>query len=91
MIRWSPTAAADLEDICAHIGRGSELYASVFARRVVAAVRSVERFPKLGRVVPEYKDENIREVFCMAYRVIYRLKPGAIEIARIRHGARPLE
>ena len=90
MIRWSPTAAADLEEICAHIARDSEPYASLFAKRVMAAVRSLERFPKLGRVVPEYRDEDIREVFCLAYRVVYRLKPGAIEIAKIRHGARLL-
>jgi len=56
----------------------------------MAVVRPLERFPKLGRIVPEYEDENIREVFCRAYRVIYRLKGGAIEIAKIRHGAMPL-
>jgi len=90
MIRWSPRAAANLEEICSRIGRDSERYATVFATRIMAAVRSLERFPRLGRVVPEYNDENIREVFCLAYRVIYRLKPGAVEIAAIRHGARPL-
>ena len=87
MIRWSPTAAADLEGICAHIARDSGPYASLFAKRVIAAVRSLERFPKLGRVVPEYNDENVREVFCLAYRVIYRLRHGTVEVAKIRHGA----
>lgn len=48
-------------------------------------------FPRMGRVVPEYGDERIREVGYQNYRIIYRLRDGTIEVAAIHHGARLLD
>lgn len=59
-IKWSPRAASNFEDICAHIGKDSEYYASLFAKKVTALIKAIPQFPKAGRIVPEYGDENIR-------------------------------
>ena len=48
------------------------------------------RFPKLGRVVPEAQDENIRELVHKNYRIIYRIAGERIEILTIVHGSRDL-
>lgn len=90
-IRWSPRAASDLEEICDYIARDSEHYASLFAKRIVAAIRRLQEFPEVGRVVPEYADPGLRELLYGRYRVVYRLTQDAIEIAAICHGARPLD
>jgi len=90
-IRWSPRAAADLEQICNYISRDSTHYASLFARRVLAIVTQIARFPRLGRVVPEYGHENLREVIYQSYRIVYRLREEAVEVVAISHGARPLK
>jgi plasmid stabilization system protein ParE len=47
-------------------------------------------FPKMGRVVPEAEDENIREIILRPYRVIYQVieQQQIVAIARIWHGAR---
>ena len=89
-VRWSPRAASDLEEICEYIARDSEHYASLFAARVVATVRRIQRFPESGRIVPEYQDPTLREALLGNYRIVYRLTPEAVEIAAICHGARPL-
>ncbi len=89
-IRWSPKAAADLEAICDYIGRDSPHYAALFARQIVSAVRSLATFPEMGRLVPEYGNDAIREVIHRGYRIVYRLGPEAVEIAAICHGAKPL-
>jgi plasmid stabilization system protein ParE len=89
-IRWSPRAALNLEEICRYIARDSEYYATVFAKKVVAVVKSIPQFPKAGRVVPEYGDENLREKIFKNYRVVYRIKGELIEIVAICHGAKPL-
>ena len=89
-VRWSPKAASDLEETCDYIARDSEHYASLFAKRVVAVVRRLQRFPELGRVVPEYQDPALREVLYRDYRIVYRVTPDAVEIAAVCHGARPL-
>lgn len=89
-IRWSPRAAADFEDICAFIAKDSEHYARLFARKVYRLVEDIPMFPNAGRVVPEYDDENLRERIYENYRIVYRLKKDAVEIAAISHGSKPL-
>ena len=89
-VRWSHTAASDLEDICAYIGRDSPHYASSFAKRIVSATRLIGQFPESGRIVPEYRDPAIRELIYQGYRVVYRLKAEASEIVQICHGAKRL-
>lgn len=89
-IRWSPRAALNLEEICHYIARDSEFYATVFVKKVVTIVKSIPQFPKAGRVVPEYGDENLREKIFKNYRIVYRIKGEFIEIVAICHGAKPL-
>jgi plasmid stabilization system protein ParE len=62
----------------------------LFAKRIAALVKTIPRFPKAGRIVPEYGDENLREKIYENYRIVYRITPGWIEIAAVCHGARPL-
>jgi plasmid stabilization system protein ParE len=56
----------------------------------MSKVDALEKFPHLGRVVPEEKDENIREIIFPPYRIIYQVlsKQSVIAISRIWHGAR---
>jgi toxin ParE1/3/4 len=52
---------------------------------------SIPQFPKSGRIVPEYDNENLRERIYESYRIVYRLKGEIIEIVAICHGAKPLD
>ena len=45
----------------------------------------------MGRAVPEFNDEVIREVIVGNYRVIYRVRADAVEILTVFHGARLLD
>jgi plasmid stabilization system protein ParE len=40
--------------------------------------------------VPEWDDDAIRDVTVHSYRMIYRVRPGTIEILAVIHGARVL-
>ena len=90
-IKWSPRAASHFEGICDYIAKDSKYYAFLFAKKVIAIVKSLPEFPKTGRVVPEYNDENLREKIYGNYRIVYRIKEEVIEIVAICHGARQLE
>ena len=90
-IKWSPRAASNFEDICRYIARDSEYYAALFAKRVNELVKAIPQLPESGRMVPEYKDKNLRERIYGNYRIVYRLKGELIEIVAICHGARQLE
>ncbi|MGR3311029.1 MAG: type II toxin-antitoxin system RelE/ParE family toxin [Candidatus Brocadiales bacterium] len=90
-IRWSPEAASNFEDICNYISRHSEYYAALFAKKVDSIIKNIAIFPKAGRVVPEYGDEDLREKIYENYRIVYRLKGELVEIVAICHGAKPLD
>ncbi|MBI4778139.1 type II toxin-antitoxin system RelE/ParE family toxin [Candidatus Desantisbacteria bacterium] len=90
-IRWSPKAALHLEQICEYISQDSEIYASIFAKKVLLTIEDIALFPRIGRIVPEYNNPNLRERIYGNYRIVYRLKDGIIEIAAICHGAQLLE
>lgn len=48
--------------------------------------------PKIGRKVPEFESDFIRELIQGKYRIIYRLADDyKIEILRIIHGSRLLD
>ena len=38
--------------------------------------------------MPEFRDPALREVVWGNYRIVYRCRPGSVEIATVFHGAR---
>jgi plasmid stabilization system protein ParE len=70
-IKWSPRAASHFEEICNYISIDSEHYARLFAKKINLIVKTIPQFPKAGRIVPEYKNENLRERIYQNYRIIY--------------------
>jgi len=90
-IRWSPKAASNFEDVCNYIAKDSEVYATIFAKKIDDIIKSIPQFSRAGRIVPEYGDENIREKRYQNYRIVYRIKGEFIEIVAICHSAKPLE
>jgi toxin ParE1/3/4 len=57
---------------------------------VILSVERLLQFPKLGRVVPGAQDENIRELICGNYRIVYRIAAERIEILTVVHGSKEL-
>jgi len=85
---WSVAAADDLHSIAEYIARDSPRYAEAVADKILALTRSLPRHPRLGRVVPEFGREDVRERFVFSYRVIYQVRQDAIVIVNVIHGRR---
>jgi addiction module RelE/StbE family toxin len=85
---WSPQALRDLEGIRDYIAIDSTRYAALVIERIVSGVERLSTFPESGRMVPERNDPSIREVIVKPYRVVYRLKPGLVEIATVFRASR---
>lgn len=90
-IVWSTRAVADIESIASYIARDSETYARSTVRTILQKARTLSSFPRIGRVVPEFDDDDIREIFAYSYRIIYRITAERVEIAAVVHGRRSLE
>lgn len=62
-VAWADAAVADLEAAAEFISKDSPAYAAAFVLRSLQAAKSLEQLTERGRVVPEFKDKSIREIF----------------------------
>lgn len=90
-IVWTSRAAQDLDSITDYIAADSPAYAGVVLKNIVNQTRILARFPQAGRKVPEFDDENIRELVVYSYRIIYRLQQDEVLIVAVIHGKRVLQ
>ena len=58
---------------------------------IIGIVETLQTQPKMGRVVPELKQTQIREHFIYSYRIIYEIKDEQLHILGVIHGRRLLE
>ena len=71
MVRWSDPAKADLKAIHNYIARDSTHYAKKVTQELVEKTGVLDGLPRLGRVVAELGDVNVREISGYAYRILY--------------------
>jgi addiction module RelE/StbE family toxin len=86
-VHWTDTAQDHLDAIHAYIAQDSPEYALRTVDRLTRRSRQIAEFPLLGRRVPECDMDQIREVIEGAYRIIYHIKPGQIDILAVVHSA----
>jgi len=86
----SRTAADDLAEIVEYIARDNPRAALTFGHELVAHTRKLKDFPEIGRVVPAFQVETLRELIHGAYRIVYQIDDAQkrIAIARFWHAAR---
>ncbi len=91
-IIWSPSARWDLLDLKDYLSLDSPEIAKRFVASLLVAVEHLEEFPLSGRVVPEFDDEQLREIIRKPCRIVYRLNSdkSTIEIVRVWHAARDI-
>ena len=91
LLVWSPRALDDVDAVAAYIAEDSEAYAASVVRLILDKARRLSEFPYIGRIVPEFGDGAIREVFAYSYRIIYQIDDDGVTIAAVIHGKRLLE
>ncbi len=89
-IIWTEQAVDDLDAICLFISRDSFHYANIFAQKIIESIERLQYVPLSGRIVPEFKDKQVREIIYGSYRIIYKVKINAVEILTIHHSAQLL-
>ena len=77
---WSSEALDDIDRIAEYIGRDSLHHAQQVVERLFNLADDLPINPKLGRIVPELTDPNVRERFLYSYRLIYELSDSAIHV-----------
>jgi toxin ParE1/3/4 len=89
-LTWSPKSLLEIEEIFEYIAVDSREYAQVTIRKIIETVTTMREYPLSGRIVPEFRNDNVREKFYKSYRIIYRFQSEEMEIVTIYHNARKL-
>jgi toxin ParE1/3/4 len=88
VIIWTETTYCGLEEAADYIGNDSPVYAAALVAGAESAAESLAEMSGRGRLAPEFRDPNVRELFVGRYRLIYRISEGAVYILAFIHGAR---
>jgi toxin ParE1/3/4 len=85
-VRWTPAAAADLQNISDYLKQHHPHYRQPTLRKLYDTIRSLRQSPHRGRPGGE---EGTREIVFspLPYVAVYRVKRQTIEVVRIYHGA----
>lgn len=89
-IVFTKPAIEDLSNLVAFISRDNPTAGERFGYELAEKAQNLAEYPFIGRVVPEFKIESLREVIHRPYRIIYRVREEQklIEILRVWHAAR---
>ncbi len=70
-IIWTNQALLDLEGIGDYIAKDSPVYASITVDKLFHKPNLLKGNPRIGRIIPEKNDEDIREQIEGNYRIIH--------------------
>lgn len=87
---WTEPAFNQLKSIHQYISQTSVEYADRMVDRITRRSAQIAEHPLSGRVVPEFGNEQVREIIERPYRVIYHILPDQIEVLSVIHGAQDL-
>lgn len=90
-IIWSQASLDDIDAIAEYISRDSPYHAQRVVEALFELGDMIGEHPLSGRVVPELKNERVRERFLYSYRVLYEIGELGIEVLTVIHGRRLLE
>src|SRR5579862_6070961 len=89
-IAWTAPALDQLREIVAFTARHSVARADELNTRLLAAAERLEHLPLLGRVVPEFKLDYLRELIEKPYRILYVVREDICAIVAVIHSRRDL-
>gem|GEM_PF-7120976 len=89
-IIWSPESLSNLQSIYRFIANDSEYYASLFVEQFQSLKAFLIFRDPDGSFQSSQRNRFAKQIY-KNYRIVYRLRNDAIEIAAITHGAKPLD
>lgn len=85
-VLFTQKSVEDLDSIIEYYLPISEKLANDLYYLVIEKAENLQEFPERGRMVPEFLDENIRnirEILIGNYRILYRIRAKFVEVLRI--------
>ena len=80
---WSRESLKRLLEIENFIAIDNIEKAETFTDFLITKSYLIEENPKIGRMVPEFSDPDLRELILKGYRLVYRIGSNQIEIVTV--------
>ena len=85
-VYWTPEARTRLKEIQDYlISQDAQKAAKEVVAALLTRTRQLETAPLSGHPIPDYPNDDIRELFERPYRIIYRVTEQQIEILTAMH------
>jgi addiction module RelE/StbE family toxin len=91
VVRWTERARADLRSIYEYIARDSPQDARSVVQEILRRAELLQDAPRMGRVVPELRQPELREIAVYSWRILYRLRQSDVFIVTLVHQRRNLD
>ena len=79
-----------LDAAVAYVAQDSRPPAQRLLIQALDTAASLATLSERGRLVPEFNQPAVRELFVQRYRLIYEVTPAEVQILAFVHGARDL-
>jgi len=86
-VRFTPLGRIQFLTALAYIHGDNPDAARKLRQRTEQLLRRLGRFPKSGRLIPEFPDLPYREVVVPPYRFFYRVEGKTVWVVAVWHGA----
>jgi addiction module RelE/StbE family toxin len=86
IVRWTDEALENLWEIETWIGRNNPEKAEIFINALIEKGELISMNPHMGRIVPEFSSQEIRELIIKNYRMVYRLDKEEVVIITVFEG-----
>ncbi|MHA1611493.1 MAG: type II toxin-antitoxin system RelE/ParE family toxin [Promethearchaeota archaeon] len=81
----------DLKEIKSYIAHDSKQFANFFVDRIFQAVKILEDFPRIGKIIKKIHNYDYRMILFQKYRIIYSEIDNDVKIIRVLHANRLLD
>jgi plasmid stabilization system protein ParE len=82
---WTKQAIRMVNEFVDYIGQDDYEAAKQWALKLMSQTDKLADHPRIGRIVPEYNEDTLRELIVGNYRLAYRIKENGIYIEAVWH------
>ena len=92
VLHYTTRFVHELDEQADYLAQYSTARATLLVDSVFRQLDLLKQHPHLGRMVPEFADEAVRELLHRQYRLIYRIvADDRIDVLALQTGLRPLQ
>ncbi|MBI5284874.1 MAG: type II toxin-antitoxin system RelE/ParE family toxin [Chloroflexi bacterium] len=84
---WAREALRNLDTIGDYMMDAAPESAVALVSGIIDAMEPVASFPRMGRVVPEFGLDELREIIFESFRIVYAIDGETVSVVSVFHAA----